>query len=154
MREKSSGVTTSHIVGYSNESIHWEKLPVPNDKKKTARKSIQNQALTEEEVLEVFLDMEEYKKAIQGQKKSIKDLELKCKHFAKNTQEQQRLTNEIYELMRLNRKATRSRFELFLKLIVRLRNQFTKKGSYTKHNFLQEVVQYLEMTGFEVRKLK
>lgn len=125
-----------------------------SEKKKSSKKSIQNQALTEEEVLKVFLDMETFKDKIQGQKKGIKNLELKCNYFAKNTQEQQKLTKEVNDLVRTNRNATKSRFELFLKLIVRTRNQYTKTGSYTKRHFLQEVIQYLEMTGFEVRKLK
>jgi hypothetical protein len=50
--------------------------------------------------------------------------------------------DEIDELVGQKRKAQKNRFELFLKLIVRVRNQSSKKGSYTKSNFLAEVTQY------------
>lgn len=115
------------------------------------KKSVQNQKLTDEEVMKCFLAMEHYQNKINERKTEIAKLHIQFEHFAKNTQEQRRLMGEISERIRLNEKAKKSRFELFLKLIVRLRNQFTKKGTYTKRHFLVEVKRYLDTTEFTVR---
>jgi mannose-6-phosphate isomerase class I len=115
------------------------------------KKSVQNQQLTDEEMMECFLAMEKIQKTINGRKTAIANLHIQFEHFAKHSQEQRRLMGEISELIRLNEKAKKTRFELFLKLIVRLRNQFTKKGTYTKRNFLVEVKRYLDTTDFTVR---
>jgi len=119
--------------------------------KANTKKSIQNQTLTEEEMLETFTEMERYQDAIQERKNSIKNLQTQIEYFAKNSQEQLHLTREMESLINLNMKATKSRFELFLKLIVRVRNQYTVKGSYTKRHFLVEAKKYLDMVEFEVK---
>jgi D-mannonate dehydratase len=112
--------------------------------KKSSKKSIQNKQLTHEEIMGTLAEMEDFMSKVRKHDAAIIEAENRFEHFAKNDQERRKIRASIEELTALKRKAQRNRFELFLKLIVRVRNQSTKKGSYTKANFLSEVSQYQE----------
>ncbi len=111
-------------------------------KTKSSRKSIQNTQLTHDEILDTLAKMESHKETIGKHDARISILENDFAFKAKNDQEKRKIRQDIDALATLKRKAQKTRFELFLKLIVRVRNQSTKTGSYTKSNFLAEVTQY------------
>ena len=113
-------------------------------KKASGKKSIQNKQLTMDEILETLAKMEDQMTTIKKQDIKISNLENDFAFKARNDQEKRKVRDEIDELVGQKRKAQKNRFELFLKLIVRVRNQSSKKGSYTKSNFLAEVNQYQE----------
>jgi hypothetical protein len=111
-------------------------------KTKSSRKSIQNKQLTHDEILDTLAKMEGHMETIRRHDARISILENDFAFKAKNDQEKRKLRSDIEDLVNQKRKAQKTRFELFLKLIVRVRNQTTKRGSYTKSNFLAEVTQY------------
>ena len=111
-------------------------------KTKSSRKSIQNTQLTHEEILDTLTKMDSHRETIRKHDAKISVLENDFAFKAKNDQEKRKIRQDIDALATLKRKAQKTRFELFLKLIVRVRNQSTKTGSYTKSNFLAEVSQY------------
>ena len=111
-------------------------------KTKSSCKSIQNTQLTHDEILDTLAKMEGHMETIKKHDARIGIAENQIAFVAKNDQEKRKLRSEIEDLTKQKRKAQKTRFELFLKLIVRVRNQSTKTGSYTKSNFLAEVSQY------------
>ena len=111
-------------------------------KTKSSRKSIQNTQLTHDEILDTLTKMDSHRETIGKHDARIGIAENQIAFVAKNDQEKRKLRSEIEDLTKQKRKAQKTRFELFLKLIVRVRNQSTKTGSYTKSNFLAEVSQY------------
>ena len=123
---------------------------------KKVRNSIQNKELTQEEALDYFSKMATYDEVITKRergdvttngvilKKGIKHLQKDLKDPTIDTQKKQRMTGQLNELYNLNEKARRAKFNVWVQLIVRLRNQYTVGGGYTKRSFRQEVQTYLK----------
>ena len=123
---------------------------------KKVRKSIQNKELTQEEALEYFARMAVYDEAISERergevtkngailKKGIKHLQKDLKDPTIDTQEKQKINSTLRQLYNLNERARRAKFNVWVELIVRLRNQYTVGGGYTKRSFRKEVQTYLK----------
>ncbi len=113
-------------------------------KKKT---SVQNTQLTMDEILSVLADMEKFRESIKKKKRQLTNHEQKLPLTAKNSQERMLMQREIDKLEHDIQRQTKLRFEKFLRLIVRVRNLGSVKGSYTKSNFMSEVKHYLDLVA-------
>ena len=111
---------------------------------KKVRKSIQNKELTQEEALDYFSRMAVYDEAISEREKQVKNLKRELKKFENVKGVANGIKGSLREIYSANEKARQSRFDVWVQLIVRLRNQYTVGGGYTKRSFRQEVQTYLK----------
>ena len=111
---------------------------------KKVRKSIQNKELTQEEALEYFARMAVYDEAISEREKQVKNLKRELKKCKGVKGLENGIKGSLQEIYSANEKARKSKFDIWVELIVRLRNQYTVGGGYTKRSFLQEVQTYLK----------
>ncbi len=113
-------------------------------KKKT---SVQNTQLTMDEILSVLAEMEDFRESIKKKKRQLTNHEQKLPFTDKNSRERMLMQKEMDRLEHDIQKQTKVRFENFLRLIVRVRNLGSVKGSYTKSNFMSEVKHYMDITA-------
>lgn len=112
-------------------------------KKKTVRNSIQNKELTQEDALEYLARMAEFDEAISQREEQVKNLKKALRIDEKKKGIQSGMRSHLKEIYSANKKARKAKFDVFVDLIVRLRNQYTIDGRYTKRHFRKEVRTYL-----------